>query len=38
MEPYETPGESTEPIEYEPPRVLENIDLEARLTLTPGSR
>jgi hypothetical protein len=31
MEPYDAPGEGTEPIEYEAPRVLEQVDLEAQL-------
>ena len=26
MEPYDTPGEDTEPIEYEAPRILEQVD------------
>jgi hypothetical protein len=32
MEPHDSPGEGTQPIEYEPPRVLDQVDLEARLT------
>jgi hypothetical protein len=31
MEPNDTPGAGTEPIEYEPPRVLEEVDVEAQL-------
>jgi hypothetical protein len=31
MEPHDTPGEGAEPIEYEAPRVLEQVDLEAQL-------
>ena len=31
MEPQDTPGESTEPIEYEAPRVLEEAEIEAQL-------
>jgi len=31
MEPHHTPGEDTEPIEYEAPRVVEQVDLEAQL-------
>jgi hypothetical protein len=34
MEPVETPGKSAEPIEYEAPRVLEQIDIEAQLATT----
>ena len=33
MEPQEMPGESTEPIEYEAPRVLEEAEIEAQLGL-----
>jgi hypothetical protein len=31
MEAKDTPGAGTEPIEYEPPRVLEDVDIEAQL-------
>jgi hypothetical protein len=31
MKPNDTPGEGTEPIEYEAPRVLEQVNLEAHL-------
>jgi hypothetical protein len=34
MEATETPGEGTEPIEYEPPRVLEVSAIEAKLAVT----
>ena len=34
MEPIETPGEGTEPIDYEPPRVLEVSVIEAKLAVT----
>ncbi len=32
MEPNDTPSEATEPIDYEAPRVLEQVDVEAQLT------
>ena len=34
MEPNDTPGEVSEPIEYEAPRVLEQVDIEAQLAPT----
>ena len=37
MEPHETPGEGTEQIDYEAPRVVELVDVEAQLALPPGS-
>jgi hypothetical protein len=33
MEPYDAPGEDTEPIEYEAPRVLEQVNIEAQLSI-----
>jgi hypothetical protein len=36
MEPYDAPGEDTEPIEYEAPRILEQVDIEARLAIISG--
>jgi hypothetical protein len=37
MKPHASPGEGTEPIDYEPPRVLEDIDIEVRLLIPPGT-
>jgi hypothetical protein len=37
MEPHDTPGEGSEPIEYEAPRVLEQVDLEAQLSTNPSN-
>lgn len=31
MEPTDSSGETTEPIDYEAPRVLEHVDIEAQL-------
>jgi hypothetical protein len=36
MEPDETPGEGTAPIEYEAPQVLEQVDIEAQLAVISG--
>jgi hypothetical protein len=36
MEPHDSPGEGTEPIEYEPPQVVDYVDLEARLVNVTG--
>jgi hypothetical protein len=33
MEPDGTPDEGTQPIEYEAPRVLEQVDIEAQLSI-----
>ena len=33
MEPDNTPGESTQPIEYEAPHVIEQVEIEAQLTV-----
>jgi hypothetical protein len=33
MEPYDAPGEDTEPIEYEAPRVLERVNIEGQLSI-----
>jgi hypothetical protein len=33
MERNDTPGEDTEPIEYEAPRVLERVDIAAELSI-----
>jgi hypothetical protein len=38
MEPNETPGDATEPIDYAAPQVLENVDLEAQLSPPTTSR
>ena len=36
MEFDETPVEGTEPIEYEAPQILEQVDIEAQLTIISG--
>jgi hypothetical protein len=36
MEPYDAPREDTEPIEYEAPRVLELVEIEAKLSIISG--
>ena len=36
METYDTTGEGTEPIEYEAPRILEQVDIEAQLAVISG--
>jgi hypothetical protein len=33
MEPYDTTDEGPEPIEYEAPQVLEQVDIEAQLAI-----
>jgi len=33
MESYETPGEEAQPIEYDAPRVIEVVDVEAQLAV-----
>ena len=36
METYDTTGEGTEPIAYEAPRILEQVDIEAQLAVISG--
>jgi hypothetical protein len=33
MDRYDAPGDDTEPIEYEAPRVIEEVDIEAQLAI-----
>ena len=36
MEPDVTPGEDTQPIEYEAPRIAERVEIEANLFIVPS--